>query len=314
VRESWGYLTEYGPRRGTPPAGSDHKPIATLGPEHLAKAAAIMFETRRGLNSGQAVDWGAQGVTVMADGLRWHVPYGQIRSITPPTAAGTDLVKSANVTKKASTYVHPGDTVRLRSGLIALVQQVDDQVVHVTSEDGCYRRVPVNRIERVTKRASRSATTAPIATTETQPTSPRKVLVDGALPPVAFRVGDVVGFAAGDHGELHGAGLVTQLTDKALHVIVLPGGSLMAHQTIALRPDELAALPLELVRTLEPGDIIRAVVSDGLESGPVAAVAPDGIYIEGDAGLVFIPAAFVIALHRSGSPRRLDAVAGEGVA
>jgi hypothetical protein len=313
VRESWGYLTKYGPRRGTPPAGSDYEPIATLGPEHLAKAAAIMFETQRGLNSGQAVDWGAQGVTVVADGLRWRVPYGQIRSITAPTAASSgDLVKSASVPKKAGPYVQVGDTVLLKTGHLALVQKADDQVVHVTGEDGCYRRVPVNRIERVTKRASRS-TTAPIATTETQPTSPRKVLVDGALPLIAFRTGDVIGFAAGEHGELHGAGLVTQLTGESLHVIVV-SGTLMAHQTIALRPDELAALPLELVRTLDPGDVVRVVTDDGLESGPVAQVAPDGIYIEGDAGLVFIPAAFVIALHRSGKPRQLDAVAGEGAA
>jgi hypothetical protein len=313
VRESWGYLTEYGPRRGTPPAGSAYEPIATLGPEHLAKAAAIMFETRRGLGTGQAMAWGAQGVVVMADGLRWHVPYGQIRSITPPTAAGSDLVKSASVPKKVGTYVQPGDTVLLNlkgDRMQAIVRGVGAAGVHVTGSDGMYRLVRPRAIEKVI-RTSRTGTTTQPTTTGT---SPRKVLVDGALPPIAFRVGDVLGFAAGDHGELHGAGLVVRITREQLDVIVLAGGTLMAHQTIRLRPDELAALPLELVRTLDPGDIIRAVVSDGLESGPVAQVAPDGAYVEGDAGLVFIPAAFVIALHRSGKPRQLDAVAGEGAA
>jgi hypothetical protein len=303
VRESWGYLTEYGPRRGTPPAGSDYKPIATLGPEHLAKAAAIMFETRHGLGTGQAMAWGAQGVTVMADGLRWRVPYGQIRSITPPTAAGTDLVKSANVPKKVGPYVQPGDTVHLRSGLIALVQKVDDQVVHVTGEDGCYRRVPVNRIERVTKRAARSAPTAPPETTEAQPTSPTKRLVD-ALPPIAFRVGDVVGFAAGDHGELHGAGLVVRITGETLHVVTLAGGSLAPHQTIALAPDELGTLPLELVRTLDPGDVVRVVTETGWESGPVAQGTHDGVYVEAEGGLVFIPSPYIVAFHRAARPCR----------
>jgi hypothetical protein len=312
VREGWGYLTEYGPRRGTPPAGSDYEPIATLGPDHLSKAAAIVFETQRGLNSGQAVAWGAQGVVVMADGLRWHVSYRQIRSITPPTAASSgDLVKSPAIdTRKTSDVYQPGDEILLRGDRVARVQHVGAGVIHVVRDDGIYHRARPRDVAKVLRRAPRpraDQVAAPLAT----PAS-----ADGeaetSLTPELFAVNDLIAWQS---GRLQGIALVEQVLPSELHVITLPGGSLVHHQRVRLTVEELRPLPVELLRTAEPGDLLRLLVQDGLETAVVERPAHDGAYVKSpDGELTFVPWMAVAALHRGAAPHQPGATMAEPVA
>jgi hypothetical protein len=280
-----------------------------LGPDHLSKAAAVIFETRRGLNSGQAVDWGAQGVTVMADGLRWHVPYGQIRSITPPTAAGTDLVKSAAIdTKKIDLVYHPGDEVLLRGDRVARVQHVGAGVVHVVRDDGIYHRARPRDVAKVLKRAPRPRADQVAAPPTTQESADGEA--ETPLIPAMFAACDLVAWRS---GSLHGTALIEKVLQGGLQVLTLDC-SLVPHQRVRLTVEELRPLPVELLRTAERGDLLRLLVQDGaLETAVVEQPAHDGAYIKSpDGELTFVPAAYVAALRRSAPPRRLGALAEAG--
>jgi hypothetical protein len=293
-----------------------------LGPEHLSKAAAIMFETQRGLNSGQAVDWGAQGVVVVADGLRWHVPYRQIRSITPPTAA--DLAKSAAIdTRKTSDVYHPGDEVLLRGDRVARVQHVGTGVIHVVRDDGIYHRARPRDVAKVLKRAPRPRADQVAAPPTTQESADGEAST--SLTPELFAVNDLIAWQSGG---LNGIALVEKVLPTELHVITLPGGSLVPHQRVRLTVEELRPLPVELLRTAERGDLLRLLVQDGLETAVVERPAHDGAYItspradavsrastnSGDGELTFVPWMAVAVLRRGAAPRRPGATMAEPVA
>jgi hypothetical protein len=302
---SWGFRHAHGYRSGRPPADGDCELVPELGPEHLSKAAAVMFETQRGLNSGQAVAWGAQGVVVVADGLRWHVPYRQIRSITPPTAAGSDLVKSAAIdTKKTGSVYHPGDEVLLRGDRVARVQHVGAGVVHVVREDGVYHRARPRDVAQVLKRAPRlpaEVAPAPIPSSADDE-------AETPLTPAMFQINDLVAWRS---GSLHGTALIEKVLQGGLQVLTLDG-SLVPHQRVRLTVEELRPLPVALLSTAAAGDVIRVLVRDGLETAVVERPAHDGAYIESpDGELIFVPWMAIAVLRRGAAPRRPGATMAE---
>jgi hypothetical protein len=290
--------------------GGEYELVKSLGPAHMGKGHAVQFLDEQGkMHGGQVTGWGKQGASVHVQNtgegdITHQVPYHQIRSITPPTAAGSDdLAKSAAIdTKKTGPDVQVGDEVLLRGDRVARVQCVGVDVVHVVRDDGVYHRARPRDVAQVLKRAPR-----PRADQVAAPPATRATPEETPLTPAMFAANDLVAWRS---GSLHGTALIERVLPTELRVITLPGGSLVPHQHIRLTVDKLRPLSVALLSTAAAGDMIRVLVQDGLEDGRVEKVAtPDGVYATQAGQLAFLPSAAVLALHRSAPPRRPGALA-----
>jgi hypothetical protein len=323
----WGYAGPFGLRYGEPPRdGGDYEPIEHLGPKHIGLGHAVQFLDQAGqLESGTVVSWAEQGATVevtrpssfvdkawvTAPTFRYRVGYGQIRSITPPTT-DNELTKSGstNTPKVKPPDLQAGDEILLRGDRMARVQHVGTGVVHVVRDDGVYHRARPRDVAKVLRRAPRPRADQVAAPPTTQESADGEA--GTSLTPELFAVNDLIAWQS---GRLKGIALVEKVLPTELHVITLPGGSLVHHQRVRLTVEELRPLSVALLSTAAAGDVIRVLVQDGLEDGRVEKIAtPDGVYATQAGQLAFIPSAAVLALHRSAPPRQLDAVAGEGAA